>query len=344
MAKKPVPGLPDVFAKPGGAPARGTPIEDLPTDEADSDQPLISTPVVEGTAGSADATPSANEPPKIGREASQTAPIRTGPSIATGKPSQSASIRAVPGLVWGILLVSLSAPLWEGAVLSSFGVRTPMERIAAQNAADLARQDARVAALEQRLVSTTTQLEAMRADAALASQRAAQATAQARAVALLRLDDALRGSAPFGAELAVLRANGGDAGRLRPVLVQLTPYAATGAPTLAQLLQELRVLHDSVARAIRQANPGSWMDLINWTGLNGQQTPVQIDPSLRAARLGLSSLAVGDIPGAIQQVSQVTDAFQADFADWITEARARLAADAALHEIDAQIAHPPSAP
>ena len=37
MAKKPVHGLPDVFAKPGGAPARGTPIEDLPTDEANPD-------------------------------------------------------------------------------------------------------------------------------------------------------------------------------------------------------------------------------------------------------------------------------------------------------------------
>lgn len=338
MVKKPAPGLPDVFAKPGGAPARGTPIEDLPTEAPDVDTPMAVASAPPGEPITGTEAPTSEAPTTPSRVAAAPA---TPAHAATG---WRGGVRGIPAVVWGILIVSLTAPLWEGTVLSAFGVRSPGEQVAAQNAADLARQDVRVAALEQRLASTTMQLEAMRADAALASQRAAQATAQARAVALMRLDDALRGSAPFSAELAVLHANGGDVGGLRPVLAQLAPYAATGAPTLAQLLQDLRVLHDSVTRAVRQANPGSWMDLINWTGLNGQQPPVRIDPSLRAARLGLSSLAAGDIPGAIQQVSQVTDAFQADFADWITEAKARLAADAAVREIDAQIAHPLGTP
>jgi hypothetical protein len=260
--------------------------------------------------------------------------------MAAAKPGRGTGVGGIPGVVWGILIISLSAPLWEGAVLSSLGIQTQTNRIAAQNAAGLARQDARVAGLEHQLASTNTQLDAMRADLALATLRATQAAGEARTVAMLRLADALRGSDPFATELSAIRAVGGDTGKLQPLLVQLAPYATTGAPTLGQLLQQLRGLHDSVARAVRQANPGSWMDLINWTGLNGQQPPAQIDPSLRAARLGLSSLAAGDIPGAIQQVSQVADAFQADFTDWVAEAKARLAADATLQEIDVQIARP----
>ena len=343
MAKKPVQGLPDVFAKPGGAPARGTPIEDLPTTAANTDAytPVGSGPAVDTAAGPADAGASITAPPTPGPGAAQAPPRPARPAAAAAaRPGRGAGLGAVPNLVWVILIVSLSAPLWEGPLLSGLGIRTQAERIAAQNAADLARQDARVAALERQIASTGTQLDAMHADLALATLRASQAAGQARAVAVMRLADALRGSDPFAEELAVLRAVGGDTGKLQPLLTQLAPYATTGVPTLAQLFQQLRTLRDSVARSARQANPGSWMDLISWAGLSATQTPVPVDPGLRAAQLGLTRLTAGDVSGAIAQLSQVDDAYQADFADWIAAAKGRLAADATLREIASGIGRP----
>jgi hypothetical protein len=350
MAKKPAHGLPDVFAKPGGAPARGTPLEDLPTAEANPDAhtPMAADSAAAPPAGTAGAAPLPSEPPRIGPGASQARPIPAGLPAAADKPGRRTGIGrtgigGVPGLVWGILIVSLSAPLWEGVVLPSLGIRTQAERLTAQNTADLARQDARVAALEHQLASTNTQLDTMRADLALATLRATQAAGEARAVALLRLADALRGSDPFANELSVLRTVGGDSGKLQPLLAQLGPYATTGVPTSGELFQQLRTLRDSVASAVRQANPGSWMDVISWTGLSASQPSVHVDPGLRAAQLGLTHLAAGDINGAIEQIGQINDAFQADFGDWIAAAKGRLAANAALREIGNGISRPAGA-
>lgn len=353
MARRPGPGLPDVFAKPGGAPPRGTSIEDLPASASPPEytepghaEPAYAEPE-QAEAWAAGADSGSTEPPPSQPEhtpAPPISPVAASPTAGSGLAPRS-KFADVPPLVWAILVVSLSAPLWEGAVLSTFGIYSSSERIAAQDATRLAQQDARLIALEQRVASTTTQVEAMRADLALATQRAAQATTDARALALLRLADALRGAAPFDTELSVARGLGGGDGKLQPVLMQLMPYAATGAPTQDQLMRDLRVLHDSLERAIQQANPGSpWRDLINWTGLNGAQTPAQMDPSLRAARLALAQLAAGDITGAVDQASQVNDAFQADFADWVTEAKARLAANAALREIGTTVTRPAGTP
>ncbi len=345
MTRKPTFGLPDVFAKPGGAPARGTAIEDLPDHAADpaadaaSHDWLATEPV--GAAFGATATPAPPPPPPPAAPyQAATAPSRK----PAAKSAPRARLAGVPRIVWFILLASLTAPLWESSLLSGIGISTPDQRIEARGIEAQRQQDVRIGALEQRLVSATTQIDALRADVALVSQHAIQANTEARAMALLRLADVLRGAGPFNAELAVLRATGGDAGALRPVLAQLAPYAATGAPTPDQLLREMRILNDSMARSYRQANPRSWMDVINWTGLNGTQPAVQIDPSIRAAQLGLSRVTVGDIAGAIEQASMVDGAYQTDFADWVTEAKARVAADAALREIGSQIARPSTTP
>ena len=411
MPRKPVPGLPDVFAKPGGAPSRGTPIEDLPafpteleghqapgadaagelvtSTTAAATNAAIAEPIASaaeqpqapssqsqsgpthGAAASPAAGPTASSaaaptaapdataakiptkpqagPPQAGPPQAgptQAGPTQAGPTQAgptQAGPTQAKPARGgVPAIVWVVLVASLTAPLWEGTVLSGLGIHTQTARSAAANATALAQQDARLAVLEGRLASTATQLDAIRADLALATLRATEATTQARAVALLRLRDALRASAPFGIELTVLHATGGDTGKLQAALAQLAPYVTTGAPSLDQLQRDLRILNDSVVRAFRQANPGSWMDIINWTRPGGVQSPAQIDPNVRAAQLGLSRLAAGDVPGAIEQASQVDGPYQTDFADWVAEAKGRLAADTALREIDNLITHPAS--
>jgi hypothetical protein len=364
MGRKPAPGLPDVFAKPGGAPARGISLEDLPTTADDKEahealeheapeadpipEPIATASAAATSAAYATSGTSGSTPSPAPAPSHSPADPAHGPTVAAAEAATTGEAPGrrtrVPAIVWVVLIASLTAPLWEGTVLSGLGIHTPSARSAARNTTALEQQDARLTTLEQRLTSTTTQLDAMRANLTLAIQRATDATSQARAVALLRLADALRGAAPFATELAVVRATGSDTGKLQPALTQLAPYATTGAPTIDQLQRELRVLYDSVARAVRQANPASWTDLMNWAGLSGTQPPAQIDPNLRAARLGLTRLAVGDVTGAIEQANQVDGAYQTDFADWTLEANARLAADTALREIDTLVARPAGTP
>jgi hypothetical protein len=333
MGRKPAPGLPDVFAKPGGAPARGTSIEDLPRA---AEEPMWPEPPMWQPAADSIAAETATAPPPRAPTA-PAYPAATEPAAAAGK---RGPVGGVPVVVWVLLIVSITAPLWEGSVLPALGIHSPGDRAAARSIAAVAQQDVRLTVLEQRLAAAIAQLDAMRQQVATGTRDAAEAATQARAVAMLRLADRLHSSSPFIAELTVLRTTGGDAGALQPILTQLVPYAATGVPALDQLQRELQSLNDAVTHAVRQANPGSWKDLINWTGLNGVQPPAAIDPSLRAVQQAQIRLATGDITGAIEQASQVEDTYQAEVADWIIEAKVRMAADAALRQIDTMIAHP----
>jgi hypothetical protein len=334
MGRKPAPGLPDVFAKPGGAPARGTSIEDLPKaiEEPTWPEPPAWQPTVDSIAAETTSAP----PPRA--PTAPAYPLATTPVAASAKRS---ALGGVPVVIWVLLIISLTAPLWEGSVLPALGIHSPGERAAARSIAAVAQQDVRLTVLEQRLAAATAQLDAVRQQVATGTRDAAEAATQARAVAMLRLADRLHGSSPFIAELTVLRTTGGDAGALQPILTLLVPYAASGVPSLDQLQRELQSLNDAVTHAVRQANPGSWKDIINWTGLNGAQPPAAIDPSLRAIRQAQIRLGTGDITGAIEQAGQVEDIYQAEVADWVIEAKARIAADAALRQIDAMIAHPP---
>lgn len=377
MAKKPTAGLPDVFAKPGNAPARGTPLEDLPESaeqlvaqaataiDPPATQPAASSHAVTAPIAAepvAAAAPVAPEP--VVAKPAAAAPAAATPIVATpvepprmspppsmdhtptNHPTTPAAERigdhrntplfgdAAQTVAWIAVAIALSAPLWEGTVLWSIGIRTPAVRAADHDAAALAQQDAKLVAVEQRLAATTTQLDAMRTALATATQRATEATAEVRTLAMLRLGDALRGSNPFATELGLLRAPGSDTGGLAPALARLEPYAATGVPTLGQLQQDLLGLYKKMTRATDQATQGSWMGLISWTGLGGTQAAPRTNPTISAAWASVTRLAAADLAGAIEQASQVGGTFQSAFTDWVADAKARLAADQVLRQID----------
>lgn len=139
MARKPGPGLPDVFAKPGGAPPRGTSIEDLPASASHPEEAAAEPAQVEAGAdrgpvvSEADVTTDMpTEPPAPQTENSPPPPVSTHADRGVVRRSRFGD---VPALVWGILVVSLSAPLWEGAVLSALGIRSPLEQVVAQDSA-----------------------------------------------------------------------------------------------------------------------------------------------------------------------------------------------------------------
>jgi hypothetical protein len=244
-------------------------------------------------------------------------------------------------VAWVALVVALTAPLWENTVLWSLGIHTPPVRMAEQATAALARQDTKLAVVEQRLVVTAAQLDTMRTGLAAATQRATEASAQVQTLAMLRLADALRGSSPFATELTILRgAGGGGSAGLKAALAQLDPYAAIGVPTLGQLQRDLQELHYNMVQAARPAAQSSWMGLINWTGLGGVPDATPTDPGIGAAWSGLRRLATADLSGAIEQASQVGGMYQSSFADWVADAKARLAANQAVQQIDLLIKRP----
>lgn len=86
MAQKPTASLPDVFAKPGRAPSRGTPIEDLPASATLPEEQTVPTTVAEPTS-STDAVSPARPTADV------TAPTELMPTETTGaKPSAASPV------------------------------------------------------------------------------------------------------------------------------------------------------------------------------------------------------------------------------------------------------------
>jgi hypothetical protein len=363
MARKPAPALHDVFAKPGAAPSRGTAIEDLPQPapeparpgvgteipgEARTTAPVSDAPVVELDQPAARhaapaAAPEAAPPPRMGQPVPPAPPEPPAPA-ATAAPVRQAEeayrppfkTRPEPTPQWGrralilglvALVVSLTAPFWEDAVLSMLGIRTPVGRAAEQSTLAVIRQDRRTEDIAQRLGLAMTQMTRQQAEFTSAMQRADRSAMLIRTMALVRLSDTLRRPMPFAAELAVVQASGTDLGDLKPLLAQIEPYANTGVPGTTQLRQEFRTLYEQVTHGGSASS--SWVgNLATWTHLRGA-TPAQptSDPSLELLRTASLRLGDIDIPGALEATLQISETYKPAFANWIDDAQARVAAD-----------------
>src|SRR5579871_2504665 len=115
MARKPAPGLPDVFASPGAAPSRGAAIEDLP------DQP----------AGVLDRPEPGPSPPPASAHLVPQPIIPAAAAIQPPPPARQLRQHAFAIAVVA-LVISLSAPVWEGPVLGILGLHNATEQTAQQ--------------------------------------------------------------------------------------------------------------------------------------------------------------------------------------------------------------------
>jgi hypothetical protein len=322
MARKPPP-LPDVFAKPGGAPSRGTPIEDLP-------QPDGTVALQERPPPEAPPPPPPPLPPELPEPpvSAQPAPPPDDEPYVPPPPRP----RAAPGgrafsLAVIAVAISLTAPFWEDAVLSVLGAHTPNGRVAEMSILAMERQDRRTADIGQRLATATEQLARQQAEFTAAMQRMDRSATLIRTMALVRLSDALRRPAPFAAELAVARASGTDLGDLKPLLDEIQAYADTGIPGVAQLRRDFHALTDQLARS--DSGGASWISsLTSWARPRGAAPmAVAADPSLELLQTATAQLADGDVAGALERTQQVGELYRPAFATWIEDARARVAAD-----------------
>ena len=331
MARRPSAALPDVFAKPGNAPARGTSIEDLPT----------SGHAATSFLAEEDRPPTPPEPPPAPLH--MLPPPRLDPPPLPDRPLPPDRLPPLAGAARTIafiaLAVALTAPFWEGPLLASINLRTPDTIKVEQTALTAERNDRKIADAEQRLAAASADITRLQADLAQVARRGADTARNATMLAMIRLSDALRRTGPFETELALLHTSGADLAPIRPLLDQIEPYATMGIPGPEMLRQDFRTLQDRVARSERGLLPTGWMsDLVSWTRLPGTARSTPADTTLDLLRTAGGLLAEADVAGALDQAQTISAAYQPIFAPWLEDAKARVAADAVVAKVTALVA------
>ena len=155
-----------------------------------------------------------------------------------------------------------------------------------------------------------------------------------------QIRDALAGSGPFGAPVAVIRAVAPDDGALDGPLKMLEAHAKDGVPSRVRLAQELDDLPTKLAEPAPLAtDAGIWDRVTDKLGHlvtirrvdDGSHTmPAGPDRLVAEAQ---QALAAGDLAGAIQRVKQI-DAAGAQ--PWLGAAQARLDCEQAAQALDAE--------
>ena len=161
-------------------------------------------------------------------------------------------------------------------------------------------------------------------------------------LAVAQLRAALTRSGPYGAELEALRSIAGeDDPAVRAALAALAPAAAAGIPTLARLRGRFAGLADQVVRAGYAPPGGSWLEQ-TFARLSELVTvrPVgdQVAGTTPAAIVARTEawLAAGDLAAAVTEAAALDGAPAAVAADWLADARTRLAAGRALATLDSR--------
>ncbi|MGE4047945.1 MAG: COG4223 family protein [Acetobacteraceae bacterium] len=219
-------------------------------------------------------------------------------------------------------------------MLRTLGITTPVSRAQQEDAIVIARLERKQQDLDQRLTATAAQLTRAQSDLAQAAKRQEDAMAWVRAMALTRLGDALRRSAPFGPDLAVARGAGVNLDDIKPMLDKIGPYASTGVPSSADLERDFRRMADQIVRPGRGLIPTTWMaTVVSWTNQFGRPAQ-QPDPTADYVQAAASNVADGDYPAAIEQLKRVSGAYEQVFVGWIEDAQARMAADIIVLRVD----------
>jgi hypothetical protein len=249
------------------------------------------------------------------------------PLTSAGKPAATAQ-HWVPVVAVVALLVSLTAPFWQDAVLGSVGIETPGARGIAAATLTLEQQDRKQADLEQRLAAVTATTDKLRADL---TRRQEATEARAQAYAMIQLGVALQRGAPFETELVMAQANGVGTGELQSLVGQVEPYAATGVPRDSQLRDDFHRLANRVQWAKWRAFPAVWVTgAVAWVA---SKPPPPADPVFERLQAASDRLDGADPAGALAETRQITGSYEEAFAAWTQDAQARVAADALADEL-----------
>ena len=205
------------------------------------------------------------------------------------------------------------------------------QRLAAVAGTPQAAQDLRkdLEAVKQQVTAVGQTVESRR-DAATAAQALVLAAGQLRA--------SLAAGQPFQQDLQGVRALGiGDAGVTQP-LDAVAPFAAKGIPTRAQLADRFRPLASEIVRAAERGAGGNWFDQV--TGKLATLVTVRrqgggvvgTSPDAIVARAE-AAMEDNNLAKAVEELSALEGPGAEAAAPWLTDAKARLAADQAGRQL-----------
>ncbi len=160
------------------------------------------------------------------------------------------------------------------------------------------------------------------------------------ALALGQLRDALRSSEPYETELALVSNLVADDDALGQKLDELSTHAGSGVPSLAQLKAD----YPAVAREAAAAGLGEEAEGLLSGVLRRVSEVVTIRPvgEVEGVSVGAylaraeARLEADDLAGAVAELDALAPPAETPLADWLTEARARVAADGAIAELGAR--------
>lgn len=204
------------------------------------------------------------------------------------------------------------------------------------------RLDGLDARLDSRLGGLEESLSALSAERTAAAESVAGDLAALLAV--LQLRDALVGSAPFATELDTLRRLAAARDDLAPAaeaLAPLEPFAETGIPGRVALKAAFPEVAHAVVAAEQAGAGDDWLagvrrrlsSLVTVRPLGAVAGESAAAIVARAEAL----LAEDDLAGAVAELDKLSGAPAEAAADWLAKARARVAAQRALVELNAAV-------
>ena len=236
------------------------------------------------------------------------------------------------------IIVALTAPWWEGPLLGSINIHMPMTTELAKNARAVDRLDQRTGQLEQQLGAATARLGKLQAEVADTTARANAAADRTTTLAMLELVTALHRSGGFELELAALRGAMPEQGALKPLLDQIEPYAVTGVPTVRHLRGEFGRISLQFEWSQRGYSSVAWMmHLLPWRHAANAAPAGAPDSTIELLHEASAQLGSGDLAGATATLQTIGGTAQEALADWLEDAKARVAADAVVQRLNDQI-------
>ncbi len=172
-------------------------------------------------------------------------------------------------------------------------------------------------------------------------ERSEQRRGDSLVLALGQLREALARGTSYSPALTTLRALGADDPAVAQVLPMLEPRAEHGVPTLADLRARFDGVAAEVVRQARVSATQEWWrpvaDRLSSLISVRRVGDVEGDSPAAIVARAEQKLAADDLAAAVAEVEALKGEAAAPIRSWLIEARARLAADAALARLTAQV-------
>ncbi len=210
-------------------------------------------------------------------------------------------------------------------------------------AADLASIEERVGPLESAVAEAASRSDIVDVEVRVAALEEAPVDARQAAalvVAVGRVSDAVRAGRAYEPELDGLQAITAafDDTRLASAIVALGERADTGVPTLGDLRIRFDAMATRLVRVDDLAVDAGWVDktLDRLSSVVSVRRIGDLEGTGTEARVARAEarLGQGDLDSAVKILADVTGAASLALEDWLGDARARLAADRAVAELN----------